>query len=194
MNARWCLILCLLPFAASEARASDLFMLDQRYGSIAFSVEHFGWFSSIGSFPRFMGRLLIDRLHPEQTQIDVEADATAVTVPWPDGTELLRGPDFFDIARFRKVRFSSGTIKGLDPKHFEVDGTLEIRGIRRPLTLRATLAKEYTDPANGTEIADFTVNGALSRADFGMTADPIIISDQVKIQIAARIELPARAK
>ena len=192
MKAALALLSCLALLAAHTARAADLFMLDQRYGSIAFSVSHFGSFTSLGSFPRFMGRLLIDRLHPEHTKIEVQADAAAVTVPWPDGTELLRGPDFFDAAHHREVRFTSETIRGLDPRHFEIDGSLEIRGIRRPLTLQATLEREQTDTASGTQIADFTVTGALSRAEYGMTSDPIMISDKVRLKIAARIELPAQ--
>jgi polyisoprenoid-binding protein YceI len=193
LNIPWRLLLCLAPFAPHPASAADLFILDQRYGSIAFSVSHFGSFTSLGRFPRFMGKLLIDRLHPEFTKISVEADATTVTVPWQDGAELLRGPDFFDAARYREVRFSSTAIRGLDPKHFEVDGILEIRGVSHPLALQATLVRQEADPAKGTEIADFTVTGTLSRADYGMTADPIMISDKVTLQIATRIELPAQS-
>jgi polyisoprenoid-binding protein YceI len=188
------LMLCVAGLIPRPGHAADLFMLDQRYGSIGFSVDHFGTFTSLGSFPRFMGRLSIDRLHPEQTRIEVEADATSVTVPWQDGTEMLRGPDFFDIAHHQVVRFASEAIKGLDPRHFQVLGELEIRGIKHPLTLDATLEREHVDTATGTEIADFTVTGTLSRSDYGMTAQPIMISDQVKLLIAARIELPAQAR
>jgi polyisoprenoid-binding protein YceI len=193
MKHSW-LVPGLAILTSHPAQAADLFRLDQRYGSIAFSVTNFGAFSSMGSFPRFIGKLLIDRFHPDNTKIDVEADATSVTVPWGDGTDLLRGPDFFDIAHYPEVRFSSAAIKGLDPRHFQVEGTLEIRGIKRPLTLDATLEREHTDLGHGTEIADFSVTGTLHRSDYGMTAQPIMISDQVRLLIAARIELPAPAK
>lgn len=191
----WLLLGCVgVSASAVPSHAADLFRLDERYGSIGFTVTHFGAFSSLGSFPRFMGKLLIDRDHPEQTRIEVEADATAVMVPWQDGTELLRGPDFFDAAHYHAVRFSSDAIKGIDPRHFQVEGTLEIRGVRRLLTLEATLEREHVDPVNGVEVADFSVTGTLHRSDFGMTAQPIMISDQVTLLIAARIELPAERK
>jgi polyisoprenoid-binding protein YceI len=192
MRALW--FVCLAALTASPAYSADLFMLDQRYGSIAFSVDHFGSFTSLGSFPRFMGRLLIDRFHPEQTKIDVDADATAVTIPWQGGDELLRGPDFFDAAHHHAIHFSSASIRGVDPKHFQIDGILEIRGIKRPLTLEATLEREQVNPSTRTEVADFTVTGKLSRADYGMTAEPIMISDRVRLKIAARIELPAQKR
>lgn len=184
----------LVVFAGHAVQAADLFHLDQRYGSIAFSVRNFGAFSSTGTFPRFMGKLLIDRSHPELTKIDVEADATSIRVPWNDGTELLRGPQFFDIARYPAVRFVSDAIKGVDPRHFLIEGMLEIRGIKRKLTLNATLQREHANAANGDEIADFSVTGTLNRSDYGMTSDRIMISDQVQLQIAARVELPPQTR
>jgi polyisoprenoid-binding protein YceI len=187
-------ILCIASVLSGRAQAADLFSLDQRYGSIGFTVQHFGAFQSLGSFPRFMGRLSIDRLHPEQTKVNVEADTTAVTVPWAEGTELLRGPDFFDAAHHAAISFVSDTIKTVDPTHFKIFGQLEIRGIKHPLTLDATLQHESSDQQKGTEIADFNVTGDLSRSEWGMTADPVMISDNVKLLIAARIELPAHAK
>jgi polyisoprenoid-binding protein YceI len=180
--------------AGHAAQAADLFLLDQRYGTIAFTVTNFGAFSSLGSFPRFIGNLQIDRAHPEQTKIDVQADATSVSVPWDNGTELLRGPEFFDIKHYPEVRFTSQAIRGVDPRHFLVIGILEIRGIKHNLTLDATLEREQINTANGTEIADFSVTGTLHRSDYGMTAQQIMISDQVTLQIAARIELPAQNK
>jgi polyisoprenoid-binding protein YceI len=71
---------------------------------------------------------------------------------------------------------------------------LEIRGIKRPLTLDATLEREQTNMANGDEIADFAVTGTLRRSDYGMTSQRIMISDLVTLQIAARIELPAQKR
>ena len=193
MKGLW-LIAWLVVLASHATQAADLFQLDQRYGSIAFSVTNFGAFSSLGSFPRFIGKLTIDRAHPEQTKIDVQADATSIRVPWDNGTELLRGPDFFDIAHYPEVRFYSQAIKGVDPRHFLIEGILEIRGIRRPLTLTATLEREHANMANGDEIADFSVTGILHRSDYGMTSQQIMISDQVRLQIATRIELPPQAK
>jgi polyisoprenoid-binding protein YceI len=190
----WWVTAWLVVLASHATHAAELFNLDQRFGTIAFSVTNFGAFSSLGTFPRFVGKLLIDRAHPEQTKIDVEADATSVRVPWDNGTQLLRGPDFFDIAHYPEVRFVSDAIRGVDPRHFLIQGTMEIRGITRPLTLDATLESEHTNMANGNEIADFSVTGTLRRSDYGMMSEQIMISDRVKLQIAARIELPQATK
>ena len=196
MNARFALILALQGASlgalsgARPVQAADVFMLDQRVGTIAFAVDHVGLFSSRGEFPLFQGRLLIDRIHPEQTKIAVEVNAAAVTIPWPDGPDLLRGPDFFDTARHPIMRFTSTAIAGVDPRHFRITGTLEIRGVQQPQTMDATLERQQADPISGTEMADFTVTGVLSRSSFGMTAQPVMISDRVKLHMTTRIELP----
>jgi len=182
---RWAALLGVLLSHPALA-ASSVFPLDQTHGSIAFSVTNFGAFSTTGAFPRFAGRLVIDRDHPDAATIDVEADATAVTVPWPDGTAMLRGPDFFDTARFPLIRFISGHVSVLDDAHFRIDGMLEIRGMAHPLILDATLEHREANAA------DFRVTGTLSRGAYGMTTQQIMISDQVRISISARIELPAQ--
>ena len=194
MNRISAYLSALMLLVIQPAMAVDLFLLDQRNGSIVFSVDHFGSFSSQGSFPRFAGRLLIDRAHPENTTIDVVADAATISTAWPDGASLLRSQDFFDTARHPAIRFVSKTITGLDTRRFQVTGTLEIRGIRRPLTLDATLERRAPDLSKGTEIADFTVKGTLSRAEYGMVTQQTMISDQVRLTIVMRIELPIQAK
>lgn len=181
-------ILAALALQTTAARATDIFSLDQTNGSIRFSVDHFGSFTSEGRFPRFSGRLVIDRARPEATTIDVMADAASVTIPWPDGAALLRGPEFFDAGRFQSIRFTSGSITPIDASHFRIIGTLEIRGIRHPLTLEAMLRKRVAE--QGRESADFSVTGVLSRAAYGMTTQSVMISDQVRLLIDARIALP----
>jgi polyisoprenoid-binding protein YceI len=40
----------------------------------------------------------------------------------------------------------------------------------------------------------FSVSGTLLRSDYGMTAEPVMIANEVRLMIAARIELPAKRK
>ena len=179
---------------ASPAGAADRFHLDQRHGMIAFSVDHFGVFTSSATFGRFRGEVAIDQAHPENTRIDVEVDADSVTSAWKDGAALLRGPDFFDATRHRNIRFTSHSVTGVDPHHFRINGTLVIRGTSQPLTLDARVERRRTDPAEGAEAASFIVTGSLSRSAFGMTAHTVMIPDRIHLSITARLALPVRVQ
>jgi polyisoprenoid-binding protein YceI len=51
--------------AVSPGGAATLYRIDQRYGTVGFSVSALGLFSIQGRFPRFEGDLLLDlnRVH-----------------------------------------------------------------------------------------------------------------------------------
>ena len=174
---------------APMARAQGLYRIDQHYGGIEFTVSDMGLFASHGMFDRFMGRLIIDPLHPEHTKIDVKVDAGSVTMPWDEGVALLRSADFFDVQRYPDISFRSTAVEALGPDHYRVLGQLRIRGVTHVQVLDALLVDRHTDPAHGADVADFVVSGALKRSAFGMVADPVFISDTVAIRIHARIML-----
>ncbi|HUZ64122.1 MAG TPA: YceI family protein [Acetobacteraceae bacterium] len=171
------------------ARAAAIYPIDQRFGSIAFSVGNFGLFSSHGEFRRFSGTLSLDLARPGQTRITVVIDANSVSTPWRPAARRLRSPAYFDVTHFRRIHFTSSRVLPAGPHRYQIDGQLEIRGITQPLTLTALLAHLSPGPKPGTEVADFVVTGKIRRFDFGMTADHILISNVVHIMIHAHIAL-----
>ncbi len=181
--------LALVLAAAAPARAADRFQLDQRYGTIAFTVSNLGLFRSHGEFARFAGRLTLDPADPAATSIGVTVAARSVRTPWAQETAMLRSAEFFDVAHHKRIRFESESVRPAGPGRYAITGRLTLRGITRGITLAARLVHATTDPANGRQIDDFVVTGTLSRKDFGMTADPLFIADRVAIDIHARIIL-----
>lgn len=177
----------------TPGRAGLLFSIDQRFGSIGFSVDHLGLFSSQGRFDRFTCRLDLDPTHPERTRLQISIDAGSLDMPWDQATDMLRAPDFFDVARYPVILYVSTAVAQHDGQHYAINGTLEIRGIARPQMLDALLLSRRTDPVTHIETAEFAVTGRLKRSDFGMIANQVFISDAVTLNIHVRIELPHRA-
>ena len=180
-----------LLLACVPAHAQSHYTIDPRFGSITFTVADFGLFTSRGRFDRFDADLEIDPAHLERTQIAVDVAAGSVDMPWQDATAMLRSPDFFDVGHHPHIRFTSTGVVPLGTDTYAVHGRLEIRGVTRPMSLTARLIDRKPDPASGAESADFMVSGNLNRSDFGMVADPMVISDKVSISIHARIRLAA---
>lgn len=182
-------LLCLQP-ALPRAQPLQSYTLDQRFGSIRFSVGHLGLFSSEGEFRRFEAHLQLDTAHPEKTRIEVDVKATSVDMSWPEGADMLRSADFFDVQRFPDLRFNSTEVVPVANDRYVLRGRLEMRGVTQPLTLMARLVQQHVDAAHREQLADFVVTGALSRSEFGMTADRTFISDRVGIVITAHLKLP----
>lgn len=171
------------------AAAKGLYALDQHVGTIAFSVGHLGLFSSHGEFRRFTATLALDRVHPERTTIAVDVDARSIDMAWQDGAEKLRSAPYFDVRDYPDVRFTSASVAPDGPDRYAIRGRIEIRGVTQPLTLEAKLVGHRVVAGQDNQTADFVVTGHLKRSAFGMTADPLFISDNVDITIDAHIKL-----
>ena len=167
--------------ACSEAQ----YQLDQRFSIIQFSVKNLGLFSSQGSFRRFSATLAIDEARPDRTRIAVNVDANSLDMPWQEAANMLRSTEFFDVQRYPNVRFTSTSVVAAAPNDYRVSGVLELRGVRQPIVLDATLKNRSTD------VADFVVKGSLRRSAFGMVAERLFIADDVNILILARIRITA---
>lgn len=184
-------LMWLLPAAAGAA--GSFYRIDQRFGTVGFSVSTLGMFDVQGSFPQFHGQLVLDAAHPEQTRIDVAIDAGAVEMPLADQVALLRSPAYLDVAQYPQLHFMSSAIQALSPSHFRILGTMQIRGVTQPQELDAVLQDHRTDSANGTEVADMVVTGELKRSAFGMVADQVLLSDTVQLRIRIRLTVAPAA-
>jgi polyisoprenoid-binding protein YceI len=181
----------LAGFAAPAAAADrlEVYQIDQRFGDISFAVRNLGLFATRGEFRRFAGELAIDEAHPEQTRIAVTIDCRSVDMSWAEAASMLRSPPYLDIADHPESRFTSTKVVSTAPDRFTIEGVLQLRGVSRPVVLAAALLGRHKAPEPGAEIAEFAVTGKLRRSEFGMTADRLFVSDQVELQIHARVRL-----
>jgi polyisoprenoid-binding protein YceI len=171
------------------ADAQQRYAFDQRFASIGFSVRHLGLFSSEGQFVRFEAKLVLNTDHPDRTQISVSVEAASVSMSWLAAADMLRSDDFLNVKRYPYIRFISTSVSVRGHDRYDIHGSLQIRDVKRPLTLVARLIREHPNPGHHDEIADFIVTGWLDRAAFGMRADEVFISNRVEIMIKARLEL-----
>lgn len=177
--------------AAAPANAALLhYIINQRYGSIGFSVSQLGLFSVDGHFTRFAGKLAIDAQDPARSRIDVTIDAGSAAMVSAQAVNMLRSPAYFDVARFPAIHFVSRSVTEVARNRFTIRGLLTIRGIARMQSLNARLVREQNRP-HGTKIADFKVTGSLHRSAYGMTANENFVGDKVDLSIFIRLSLDA---
>lgn len=184
------LVLVWLAAGLSHAAQAAAYRIDQRHGTIGFSVDVAGLFAVAGKFPRFIGDLLLDLERPDKSRIDVTIDAAAVEMPLDDQTALLRSDAYFNTTAHPTNRFVSTAIEVLTPTRYAIHGLLSIRGVTLAQVLNAEVLNRHMDQTRQVEVADLLVAGRLSRAAFGMVADKSMISDAVALDIRVRLELP----
>lgn len=182
------LLSSIISFDASAHSASQ-YSIDQRFGSVGFSVSHLGLFTSQGRFDQFRGMLTIDPEKPETARLSVIIDTNSIDTASQDTTAMLRSAEFFDTAHYPRITYRSTTVVPLKSGDYMVNGMIEMRGVTRPQAFEAHLLARRTDPVTHRDSADFAVVGTLLRSEFGMVADRLFISDKVTLVIHVRIEL-----
>lgn len=162
--------------------------VDPRRSSVRFEVRHFRVSRVRGRFGSFACRLEAgDRL-----RIDGSVDAATIETGDPVRDERLRADEFLNSAAHPGIDFTADRAVP-DGGSWRIEGELTIRGVTRPLALRASRA-ERADGAVG-----IAAGGALSRRDFGLEWDALVeagrlvVSDRVDIAVdVALVPAPAR--
>lgn len=116
-----------------------------------------------GGFGDFHGSVQLVDGDPEKSQVTVEISAPSVTADADKLAEHLKSPDFFDVAKFSKVTFTSTSVKkgGENGATHTVTGNLGLHGVEKSISFPATVKIE------GDQI---NVEGefSLNRKDFGI--------------------------
>lgn len=168
-------------------RAQGLYVFDQGQGKLEFTARHMGMFNSTGEFRRFSARMVLDPARLDQARVQVEVETASAFLAYPGANDLLRSPAYFDSARFPVARFEGRAGMAGNVERFAIGGELEIRGIRKPVEMEARLLSRRMDPAIGAEVAEFTASGDMRRSEYGMTADPQMISDVIRLTVSVRL-------
>src|SRR5690606_38418808 len=99
----------------------------------------------------------------------------------------LKSIDFFETDKYKEITFRSNTIESVDGDgSFTLWGDLTIKGITKRVKLEVEFGGVITDPW-GTKKAGFTINGDISRKDWGLTWNTaletggVLVGDKVHI-------------
>lgn len=92
-------------------------------------------------------------------------DAASIYTRIPPRDYHLRSYQFLDVKRHPQIRISGDTLKAVGDGSFTMRGSMEIRGTRRPVDLRARRLE-----AEGGDVARVRLEGMIVRQDFGVKA------------------------
>jgi polyisoprenoid-binding protein YceI len=133
--------------------------LDKTHSTVSYSVRHSGVSLFRGGLTDFEATL-------EDGRLTGSAAVSSITVQDENLEGHLLSPDFFDAERFPRVSFESTEIRR-EGDAVVVDGELEIRGVKRPVTLSGAIAGPVAGPA-GDKLG-LHLETVVDRTSFGMT-------------------------
>lgn len=174
--------------SVTQATQRTTWQLDQNYTNIEFSIKKFMITNVKGRFGSFAGTIMVDEANPEQSSVAVEIDVASVNSRDEKRDAHLKSADFFDVETFPKLAFTSTRVERLNDEQLRVTGDLTIRDTTREVTLDTTFHGTNHTPW-GNEVAAFSAETTISRADYGLVWNMplekggVLVGDTVKISL-----------
>ena len=188
--SRSALIATLVAGAVSAAPVK--YDVDPNHTYPSFTADHMGGLSSWrGKFNASSGTIVMDR-DAGSGSIDVKVDTSSIDFGNDKLNDHARSAEMFDTAKFPTATYTGKLAKFVNGAPTEVEGTLTLHGVTKPVTLKVDsfLCKQH--PMKKKEVCGANASGKINRKDFGITIDlPMdgggaVIGD--KVQVLLEIE------
>lgn len=140
-----------------------------------------------GEIPVSGAELWLDFTDLAASRVAVTLATAQARADLPFAQGALQGEGLLDAAHFPTARFVSTAVRGSLPGPAVVEGRLTLRGITRPVALRAEILRAAGSAPGDLSRLTLHLQGALRRSDFGADAMPGLLGDRVGLNITVRI-------
>ena len=147
-----------------------------------------------GRFTSFEGSVEIGQ-RPEDSKVRVDVDLSSVTTGNEKRDDHLRSGDFFETEEHPTMTFASTAVRVGEGEEFEIDGTLTVKDVTNPLTLRARFDGWGPGMQEGSTMAAFSARATIDREDWDVSwnmaveTGGVLVGKKVDIEIDAELLL-----
>lgn len=172
--------------AATPALKDPVAWAVQKGSSLTFSATWSG--NAIGGrFNRWTADILFSPEALDRSKLTVGVDMASAVTGDAQRDESLPSGDFFDTAEHPKATFTASKFRKTGEGKYVADGTLDLRGVKKPLSLPFTLKIDGdTATARGVTTLDRTV--------FGVGQGEWASTDQIAAGVKVSFSLTAKRK
>jgi polyisoprenoid-binding protein YceI len=171
--------------------AVETYVIDPVHSSVGFKVRHF--LTKVpGSFTTFSGTITVDRDNLENSSVVAKIDVGSVTTGTEKRDNHLKSPDFFDVAKFDSITFTSTSWKKTGDATFDVTGDLTIHGVTKSVVLKVDLLG-FGPGMMGAQLSGWDATTTIDRTDFGVDG-PAMLGKALGNEVAVTISIEADLK
>ncbi|WP_242916959.1 YceI family protein [Pontibacter liquoris] len=167
--------------------ATTKWIIDPTHSEIQFKVKHLMITTVTGYFSKFNLEVETeDEDFTKATHIVFTADVNSISTNNEQRDTHLRSADFFDAETHGELRFVGQNFDKRNDNEAKLNGELTIRGVTKPVTVNVEYGGIVVDPYGQTK-AGFTVDGKISRKEFGLVWDAVteagsvVVSDEIRL-------------
>ena len=178
-------LLFLMGMAGSAVAEEYHFDIKGQHAFIQFKVEHLGYSWLLGEFRKFNGSFTFDANHPQRNSVQVTIDADSIDTNHAERNKHLRSPDFFDVARYPNITYTSTGYENKGNGRGIVHGKLTLRGVTKAVDVAVQQIGAGNDPWGGFR-RGFEGHATLHLSDYHMPFAPKLgpASDEVRLYLS----------
>src|SRR5579863_599803 len=161
-------------------------VLDPTHSEVTFKIKHLMISNVTGSFSKYDISVETEGEDFLTAKASFTADIDSISTNNEQRDAHLKSPDFFDAAKFPQLKFKATKYENVDNDgSYELYGDLTIRDVTKNVKLDVEFGGIVKDPWGSTR-AGFSINGKISRKDFGLkwnaaTEVGFVVGDDVRV-------------
>src|SRR4051812_14389032 len=164
------------------------YQIDPAHTRLGFVARHAMVTKVRGTFREVDGSIHLDAQDPSKSSAQVKVNVASITTDQDQRDAHLRGEDFFDVAKFPELTFTSTSAEKVDDETYKLTGDLTIRGVTRPVTIEFEYTGSAKDPF-GNLRAGFEGKTEINRKDWDLSWNAaletggFLVSDKIKLEL-----------
>ena len=196
MRLKFALLSVLLSMPVLAGAEPATWTIDSGHSAVQFTVRHMLIANVRGEFSGPTGTVTFDPADLSGLQVDAVIDAKTINTRNPDRDGDLKGPVFFDVAKFPRISFKSRRVQSVSAAGFKVIGDLTIRGVTKAVTLNVEGPSPEVRDLDGNRRIGATATTMVDRRDFGLLYNELIEGGGAVVgnQVAITIDLEMTRK
>jgi len=172
-----------LLVSSTAFAAFSALKLDRTHSKVSFTAATV-IFDVDGEFGEFSVDIDGDPSKPETVKVEANIDVASIDTQNGKRDDHLKSPDFFDAAKYPKIRFTSIGVKAKGSQ-LTVKGNLTMHGKTKLVSIPFKVAKGKNGA--GMDVTTYKGKLTLDRNEFGIGTDSIAakisLEDEVEIQL-----------
>jgi polyisoprenoid-binding protein YceI len=180
----------LLPLLSTALQAQETeWRIDSNHSNAYFSIRHLMISTVRGQFTGVNGTVHYDPKHPAESSVQATISCDTVTTGVPKRDQQLKGPDFFEVAKYPQMKFVSRRVEVVSPGKLKIAGDLTINATTRAVALDVDGPSAVVRDAQGREKMGLSVSAKINRKDFGIVWNEVLesggfaLADEVAITL-----------
>ncbi len=192
MKARRILtVFALIALATTATFAADTYTSDPAHSNVGFKIRHLVSYVT-GRFTDFNAAIQLEPADPTKSSVTFTIKAASIDTNEPKRDAHLKSPDFFDVAKYPELTFTSTKIVKGSGDTYQVTGTFAMHGVTKEITIPVEFLGTTKDPW-GTDRAGFSTSFVLDRKDYGIVWNKVLDAGGTLVgdEVTATINLEA---